>query len=85
MNTILWTVKAARQLRKLPQVVQTEIRDDVQAQLPHFPDCQHVKALSHHEYEYRLRVGRYRVLFDFDGAIHVISIQQVGKRDERTY
>lgn len=85
MNTILWTVRAARQLRKLPHSAQTEIRDGVQAQLPHFPDCRGVKALTRHDHGYRLRVGRYRVLFDFDGTLRVVSIQQVGKRDERTY
>ena len=49
------------------------------------PDCQNVKALAHHEYGYRLRVGNYRVLFDWDGAIKVVDIEEVRKRDERTY
>jgi mRNA interferase RelE/StbE len=30
-------------------------------------------------------VGSYRVLFNFDGAVHIISIEEVRKRDERTY
>jgi hypothetical protein len=25
------------------------------------------------------------VLFDFDGAVRIVSIEQVRKRDERTY
>ena len=36
-------------------------------------------------YDFRLRVGRYRVFFDFDGQIKIIAIQEVKKRDERTY
>ncbi|MFM7972007.1 MAG: type II toxin-antitoxin system RelE family toxin, partial [Betaproteobacteria bacterium] len=44
-----------------------------------------VKALVGHEYGYRLRVGRWRVLFDFDGEVHIVSIEEVRKRDERTY
>ena len=34
---------------------------------------------------YRLRVGNYRVFFDFDGAVRIVSIEEVKKRDERTY
>jgi mRNA-degrading endonuclease RelE of RelBE toxin-antitoxin system len=49
------------------------------------PDVNNVKALIHHEYGYRLRVGDYRVLFDWQSAIKIISVQEVKKRDERTY
>ncbi|MNO07198.1 hypothetical protein D3C81_2292950 [compost metagenome] len=49
------------------------------------PDCQNVKVLSNHQYGYRLRVGNYRVLFDWDGGIKVVAVQEVKKRDERTY
>ncbi|MFP3335783.1 type II toxin-antitoxin system RelE/ParE family toxin, partial [Pseudomonas sp. SIMBA_064] len=38
-----------------------------------------------HEYGYRLRVGNYRVLFNWDGVIRVVEIEEVRKRDERTY
>jgi len=36
-------------------------------------------------YGYRLRVGNYRVFFDFDGAVRIVSIEEVRKRDEQTY
>lgn len=49
------------------------------------PDVNNVKALVNYSKGYRLRAGNYRVLFDWDGKIHVISIQEVKKRDERTY
>lgn len=49
------------------------------------PDTGNVKALAGHDCAYRLRVGNYRVMFDWDGAVKVISIQEVKKRDERTY
>jgi mRNA interferase RelE/StbE len=32
-----------------------------------------------------MRVGRYRVLFDDKESIQVIAIQEVKKRDNRTY
>jgi hypothetical protein len=41
--------------------------------------------LTNHEHEYRLRVGSYRVLFNWDGTIKVVEIEEVRKRDERTY
>jgi mRNA-degrading endonuclease RelE of RelBE toxin-antitoxin system len=77
--------KAFKQLARLPKTVQVSIRDSVNAKLPDFPNCAEVKALKNHRYGYRLRVGNYRVLFDFDGTITVVSIQEVRKRDERTY
>ena len=60
------------------------IRSAVNA-LAGMSDCQGVKALTNHRYGYRLRVGRYRVLFDYDGEVRIVEIQEVKKRDERTY
>lgn len=85
MNKIEWTPKAARQLRKLPRQDQVKVRDNVQDKLPHFPRCTGVKALSDHTYGYRLRVGMYRVMFDFEGSIKLVRIEKVSKRNERTY
>jgi mRNA-degrading endonuclease RelE of RelBE toxin-antitoxin system len=84
MNKINWTPKATKQARKLDRPVRVAIVDAVE-QLAAMPDCQNVKALTNHEYGYRLRVGNYRVLFDWDGSIKIVEIQEVRKRDERTY
>jgi len=35
--------------------------------------------------DYRLRVGNYRVLFNWDGEIKVVESEEVKKRDERMY
>lgn len=85
MNTIHWTPKAAKQLRKLEVSAQVAIRDEVGEKLSVFPHCTGVKHLTNHVYPYRLRVGGYRVFFEFDGAIRLVSIEEVKKRDERTY
>ena len=85
MNSIYWSIKAAKQLRKLPIAVQKTVRDAVQEKLGAFPHCSNVKALVNHEYEFRLRVGHYRIFFDFDGAVKVSLVQEVKKRDEHTY
>jgi mRNA-degrading endonuclease RelE of RelBE toxin-antitoxin system len=84
MNSINWTPKAAKQLRKLDKQVQGPIRDAV-TKLADMPNCQNVKALTNHPSGYRLRVGNYRVLFDWDGQIKIVEINEVSKRDERTY
>ena len=84
MNTINWTRKAVKQLLKLHSRHQVQIRDAVSG-LKDMPDVVNIKSLTDHDYGYRLRVGNYRVLFDWDGTIKVVSIQEVKKRDERTY
>lgn len=84
MNTIQWHQRAAKQLRKLDRQHQLAIRDSVNS-LAAMPACQNVKALIGHRYGYRLRVGNYRILFDWDGEIRIIEIQEVRKRDGRTY
>lgn len=56
------------------------IRDEVRGKLEVFPACTGVKALVNHAYSYRLRVGSYRVLFDFfGGAACIVSIEEVRK------
>ena len=82
MKEIIYQPKALRQLRKIPQ--QQAIRTKID-ELKNFPDCRNIKHLTDHEYEYRLRVGNYRVFFNFDGKIDIISIEEVRKRDEHTY
>ncbi|MFC0267610.1 type II toxin-antitoxin system RelE family toxin [Kushneria aurantia] len=84
MNRIDWTPRSLKQLRKLPPQRQQALYAAVQ-QLADMPDVHNVKALKRHRYGYRLRVGSYRVLFDWHGSIQIIQIQEVRKRDERTY
>ncbi|WP_152221133.1 type II toxin-antitoxin system RelE/ParE family toxin [Pseudomonas sp. SCB32] len=81
MNRINWTRKAVKQLGKSDQPT---IYDAVQ-EPAWMPNVQHVKKLANHAYGYRLRVGNYRVLFDWDGGIHIVNIEEVRKRDEHTY
>jgi len=77
--------KAYKQLAKLPEHDQAAVLAAV-TDLAHWPDCRDVKALKDRT-GYRLRVGRYRVLFtvDTDQNPVVISVEEVRKRDERTY
>src|SRR3546814_15696918 len=82
MNSIFWTSKAAKQLRKIDRQHQAVIRDGVGA-LAAMPDCQNIKALTHHQYGYRLRVGNYRVLFDWGVEAKIMETQAVRKDRKR--
>jgi mRNA-degrading endonuclease RelE of RelBE toxin-antitoxin system len=85
VNSINWQPKALRQLRKIEARVGKQIREAVSTELLDLSEARNVTALTNHQYGYRLRVGNYRVFFDFDGAVRIVSIEEVRKRDERTY
>ena len=85
MNSIDWQPKALRQLRKIDARAGKQIRDAVGIELIDLAKARNVTALTNHDYGYRLRVGNYRVFFDYDGAVRIVSIEEVRKRDERTY
>lgn len=82
MNKIRWHKRAKKQLRRIGNTkIENKIYDAVDG-LSFFPNCQNVKKLTNRD-DYRLRVGRYRVIFTVD--LRIISIEEVSKRDERTY
>ena len=84
MNRIEWTPKALRQARKLPPLAQRDIADAVET-LRHWPQVEQVKALQGKP-GYRLRIGRYRVLFTVHAGVPlIVRIEEVKKRDEHTY
>lgn len=84
MNEVIYSKKAAKQLRKLPLPDGKVVRSECN-KLVNMMDCKNVKALVNHEHQYRLRVGHFRVFFDFDGVARIVSIEEVKKRDEHTY
>lgn len=85
MYDINWLPKARKQISKIAdRATRIEIEEAVDG-LRQWPDCPRVKALVNHEYEYRLRAGRFRILFDTDTTIRIIDIQEVKKRDDHTY
>jgi mRNA-degrading endonuclease RelE of RelBE toxin-antitoxin system len=86
VNRIIWRPKALRQLRKIKdEKTQEEIFQESQT-LKDFPNCANVKHLTNHRYGYRLRVGNYRVFFNFQGGeARIVSIEEVKKRDKHTY
>ena len=77
MNAINWQPKALRQLRKVDAHAGKQIRAAVSTELLDLSKARNVKALTNHEYGFRLRVGNYRVFFDYDGAVRIVSIEEV--------
>jgi len=86
VNTINWKPKALKQMRRIPAQAGAAIRRRVNAELIDLSAARNVKALTDYAYGYRLRVGDYRVFFDFlGGDVCIVCIEEVRKRDERTY
>ncbi len=82
---VIWKPKARKQLRALPVDRQQQIFEAVCTLegMPHV--VADIKKLKGIDDTYRLRVGRYRVIFGFFEKIQIVEIQEVKKRDERTY
>tara|TARA_A100001391_G_scaffold167564_1_gene127995 strand:+ start:31370 stop:31636 length:267 start_codon:yes stop_codon:yes gene_type:complete len=86
MHEIEWTKTAVKQLRGIqPPKQRTAILDAVKALARCPTHATSVRALRGHRAGCRLRVGRYRVLFDVDDGVRILTVQEVKKRDERTY
>lgn len=85
-NEILITRKAEKQLDRIDSRYIDRILTAIDS-LADFPDVEaDIKQLQGQNGKYRLRVGRYRVLFEvIDGEPKIIEIQLIAKRDERTY
>lgn len=84
---VIWKAKALKQVRKLNNQALSKRLFDAAFGLQNFPDVSNLKVLVNHEYTHRLRVGDYRLLItiDEDGDLLIGFIEEVKKRDERTY
>ncbi|HDL1234500.1 TPA: type II toxin-antitoxin system RelE/ParE family toxin [Mannheimia haemolytica] len=83
MKIVVFQRKALKQLRKIPTGAEIHRKCD---DLAYFPYCANIKALTNHQYDYRFRVGNYRIFFNIEGeTMNIVSIEEVKKRDERTY
>lgn len=85
MYSIQWQRKARKQVAKITdKAIRIDIAEAIDT-LNDLPTAKNVKALTNHQYGYRLKVGNYRVLFDVENDIQIIDIQEVKKRDDNTY
>lgn len=84
MWRIEWTAKALRQTKKIKdKAVRSKIYDSVKT-LENFPNAPNVVKLQNRE-DYRLKVGRWRVIFKAERILEIIEIQEVKIRNEDTY
>ena len=86
MYRLEWTNRALKQFFALPEDRRTAIRASLHAMLAEWPHARGVKALTNRN-DYRLRVGRYRVLFLVlpEGRMTIFRVMEVKKRDDHTY
>jgi mRNA-degrading endonuclease RelE of RelBE toxin-antitoxin system len=85
MYNVKWENKALKQLAKIGNWETRDVIYDTAGKLSDFPNVTQVKKLTNHKYPYRLRVGNYRLFFSNDDVIRIITIEEVKKRDDRTY
>ncbi len=87
MNQIEWKATARKSLSKISnREIRLKIFNTI-GLLTDWPNCHlDIKKLQNRS-DYRLRIGNYRVIFEIDtqGNPIIITINQVEKRDERTY
>lgn len=82
---IEWQNKARKQLKKLKdRAIIKRILEGIDALEAERPNID-LKPLINHEYSHRLRVGNYRVFLNIDEIIEIAIVEEVKKRDERTY
>ena len=84
MVRVQWSRKAVKQMQKIAESDRQTLYVKAK-EYRNFPNIRNIKHLKNHKYEYRLRIGNYRILFNFDDVVKIISIEEVKKRDERTY
>jgi mRNA interferase RelE/StbE len=89
---ITWQTKATRQLLKFPPKDQKSIKNTVGTKLVDPHNASNVNKLKQHKYDYRLRVGNYRVYYNTIGGqsssqmiVKVVSIEEVARRKTTTY
>lgn len=83
--TLVYHPTIRRDLARLPRADRQHI-DRVLAALTNDPFPPAHRHLAHHPVaDFRLRVGRYRVLYDVDREHRLVVILMIAKRDEQTY
>ena len=66
---IEWKLVAVKQLKKIPKSDQKRISTQVDSLEAGLKGKTNIKKLTNHQYDYRLRVGNYRVLFNVHECI----------------
>jgi len=81
---IEWSVKARRQVKKIKDKKTGVKIIGAVATLRDFPNATNVIKLQNQD-GYRLKVGRWRVIFEVEDTLKIIEVQEVKIRNEDTY
>lgn len=86
MIQVVWSTKAVRQLKKIAdKQVHKQIVQKVEM-LQNLQDLTaNIKRLRGHQHRFRLRLGKYRILFNIKYESHLLEIAEVKRRNEQTY
>jgi mRNA-degrading endonuclease RelE of RelBE toxin-antitoxin system len=84
MYQIEWNPKAFRQLKKIRDTKTLATIKTAVYSLQSWPNCPKVKKLRNRP-GYRLRVGKWRIIFEIEQILKIIEIEEVKKRNEHTY
>ncbi|EEB73196.2 type II toxin-antitoxin system RelE/ParE family toxin [Thermococcus sp. AM4] len=80
-NKILISRKAAKELLDVPEKERELIKDRI-SKLAFFPLARlDVQKLRGYQNVYRLRVGEYRIIFEYQKREKVIKVLKIGKRE----
>jgi len=75
---------AMKELHNFSDTEISKIREKI-LELKKFPDIQNCKKLQNEEKLFRLRVGKFRVIFAVFKSEEIIKITRVRLRNEKTY
>ncbi|MEM6427641.1 MAG: type II toxin-antitoxin system RelE/ParE family toxin [Deinococcota bacterium] len=78
---------ATRDIKKLSKKYRADIAIILKYlhELEQFPSISSLVHLTNHEYEYRRRVGKFRIFFDVDKDARIIIVGRVERRSDHTY
>ena len=80
-NRVLISKKALKELQNIPQHERDLIKDRI-SKLAFFPLARlDVQKMRGYDNVYRLRVGDYRVLFEYEKDERIVKILKIGKRE----
>ena len=71
--------KAIKDLKKIDKLQAKKILTSI-SKLENYPNISNIKKLTNHNPAYRLRIGKYRVLFDVEDDI--ITVSRIKHRKE---
>jgi mRNA interferase RelE/StbE len=85
MYRIAYTTRALKQLQGIQRQESKKLRDTINRKLIDPFNASGVKKLASSDYEFRLRVGKYRVFYNVDKVAVITRIEEVVRRQSKTY